>query len=294
MRTLVTGWFSFPDGEGTVGDLRAAEVVCRWLDEAGIDYDVAAAGSFQNGVDWRHVAPTDYSALVFVCGPAHGEDLDALLDRFSACRRVGVDVSLVPGRQPAFDAVLERDGGSINRPDLAIATPREAVPLVGVIKAHPQPEYGDALALRDTHAAMDSMLAAQPVATVQLDTRVDPMETGRRTCAQVEAPIGRMDAVVTTRLHGLVTALKMGVPAVAVDAVGGGGKVSAQARTLNWPHLVCIDDLEVERLAVALRSCLHPDAVRLAARCRDEAAEAADRLSADLVGLLSARQATRG
>lgn len=171
MRTLVTGWFSFPDGEATVGDLRAAEVVCRWLDDASVDYDVAALGSFAHGVDWRQVAPTDYDRLVFVCGPAHGADVDALLDRFSACRRLGVDVSLVPDQAPAFDAVLERDGGRISRPDLAIATPCEAVPLIAVIRAHPQPEYGEALALREAHAAMDAMLAAEPVATVELDTR---------------------------------------------------------------------------------------------------------------------------
>ena len=288
MRTLVTGWFSFADGEGTVGDLRAAEVVCGWLDDAGIGYDVAAAGSFrdEDSVDWRRAAPSDYSHLVFVCGPAHGGRLDALLDRFSSCRRIGVDVSLVPGSRPDFDAVLERDGGEVARPDLAIATPRQTVPLVAVVRAHSQPEYGAELALDQAHAVIDEVLAAQPVATVELDTRVDPLEMGRRTSAQVEAPISRADVVVTTRLHGLVTALKWAVPAVAVDPVRGGGKVSAQAEALGWPYVCGIDDLDAARLSAALRACREPGAARRAADCRDEAAGAVGRLSSEFVATL--------
>lgn len=294
MRTLVTGWFSFADGEATVGDLRAAEVVCDWLDEAGIDHDLATAPTFGEGLDWRQVPPADYSHLVFVCGPAHGDRLDALLERFSGCRRVAVDVSLVPGERPDFDAVLERDGTSVSRPDLAIATPWEAVALVGMVRAHPQPEYGDAIALHDAHAAIDRVLAEEQVASVELDTRVDPREPGRCTCAHVEAPFERVDAVVTTRLHGLVTALKAGVAAVAVDAVAGGGKVSAQARALGWPHVHPVDELDVEALRRSLRSCLEPGARRRAERCRDDAAHRVHRLGGELVDTLTERRRPGG
>ncbi len=48
----------------------------------------------------------------------------------------------------------------------------------------------------------------------------------------------RLDAVVTTRLHGLVFALRAGVPVLAVDPVAGGGKVTAQAAALGWPALI--------------------------------------------------------
>lgn len=293
MRALVTGWFSFAHGEATVGDLRAAEVVCGWLDTAGIDHDVATSPVFDDGVDLSDVAPTDYSHLVFVCGPAYGDQLDALLDRFSGCRRVAVDVSLMPGAQPDFDAVLARDGGPQSRADFTIATPGEGGPLVGVIRAHPQPEYGDAFALQDAHAAIDRLLVAEHVAAVELDTRVDPREPGRQTCAHVEAPIARMDAVVTTRLHGLVTALKAGVPAVAVDAVRGGGKVSAQAQALRWPHVHRVDELDDGDLRAALRACLDPDSARRAAACRDQAAHDVDRLATEFVETLTQRPCPR-
>lgn len=287
MRVLVTGWFSFSDGEATVGDLRAADVVRGWLDDAGLPYDLALASTFAGGVDWREVPPAAYSHLVFVCGPAHGERLDALLERFAGCRRVAVDVTLVPGRRPSFDAVLARDGPSTARPDLAISTPRQAVPLVGVVRAHPQPEYGDALALQEAHTAIDRALAAEHVASVELDTRVDPREAGRQSCAHIEAPIARMDAVVSTRLHGLVTALKLGVPAVAVDAVRRSGKVTAQAGALGWPHLHQVEDLDVDDLRASLRACLEDDARRLAAQCRDRAAQQVHALAEDFVRTLS-------
>jgi hypothetical protein len=48
-----------------------------------------------------------------------------------------------------------------------------------------------------------------------------------------------MDLVVTTRLHGLVLALKNAVPTLAADPVAGGAKVSAQAQAWSWPAVVC-------------------------------------------------------
>jgi hypothetical protein len=42
----------------------------------------------------------------------------------------------------------------------------------------------------------------------------------------------------TMRMHGLVLALKHGVPALAVDPVAGGAKVTAQSRALRWPAVL--------------------------------------------------------
>lgn len=44
--------------------------------------------------------------------------------------------------------------------------------------------------------------------------------------------------MVTTRLHGLVPALRTGTPVIAVDPVSGGAKVGAQARAVGRPALV--------------------------------------------------------
>lgn len=289
MRALVTGWFSFEHGEATAGDLRAAEVVCGWLDEAGIAYDVATSPAFAEGIDWREADPAAYSDLVFACGPLEGEQLDALVDRFRDCRRTAVDVSLTPGTHPDFETVFERDGAGTARPDVAIASRRETVPVVGVVRAHAQPEYHGATDLDEVHATIDRALAGERVAIVELDTRVDPREPGIQTCAQVETAIARTDAVVTTRLHGLVMALKGGTPALAVDPVHGGGKVTGQARALGWPHVLCVDDLHVDDLRSVLRSCLDPDARRRAVECRDRAHEQVRRLGDEVVRSLTGR-----
>ena len=69
MKTLVAGWFSFEQMGASAGDLLARDVVCQWLREAKVAYDVALAPPFAGGVDWRAVDPASYDNLVFVCGP---------------------------------------------------------------------------------------------------------------------------------------------------------------------------------------------------------------------------------
>lgn len=72
-----------------------------------------------------------------------------------------------------------------------------------------------------------------------VDTRLDPRQwRNPSTPGQLDSVLCRLDAVLTTRLHGLVLALRLGVPVLAVDPVNGGGKVGAQAAAWGWPALV--------------------------------------------------------
>ncbi len=103
-----------------------------------------------------------------------------------------------------------------------------------------QHEYPDARHER-VHQLIDHVLRALDVAVVEVDTRVDPRnEVGRR-AVDVEAVLADVDAVATTRMHGLVLALRHGVPAVAVDAGPGGAKVSRQGAVLGWPAVQTVD-----------------------------------------------------
>ena len=70
---------------------------------------------------------------------------------------------------------------------------------------------------------------------VKIDTRLDTNQTGLRTPAEVESVIRKMDVVMTTRLHGLVLAIKNGVPVIAIDPVAGGAKIKRQAESIDWP-----------------------------------------------------------
>ncbi|RKS04618.1 polysaccharide pyruvyl transferase [Nocardiopsis sp. Huas11] len=244
IRVVLAGWFSFLHGEATAGDVGAAEAVSAEIGAHGIAHDIVWSPHFRSrGPTLEEVDPAAYSHLVFVCGPAAGEQVTELHRRFADCTRIAVGVSAVDPTDPAlrgFHAVLPRDApGREPHRDLAADAPAPAqVPVVGVTAAPGQPEYRDRAAHARVHRALADWLVAKDCARVPLDTRLDAVDWLH--CArpgQFDALVGRMDLVVTTRLHGLVLALRNGVPAVAVDPVVGGAKVAAQGRVWDWPVL---------------------------------------------------------
>lgn len=259
MRALVAGWFSFERMGATAGDLLACDVVCRWLREGGVRHDVALAPPFDGGVDWRTVDPRDYCHVVFVCGPfGDGWPLTEFLPRFAGCRLVGLDLSMLQPLEDwnPFDLLLERDSSWTARPDLALLSEVPRVPVAGLVRVHPQEEYGGRSSHAEADGLVDALLASAELAVVPIDTRLDENATGLRSPAEVESAIARVDVVVTTRLHGMVLALKNGVPALAVDPIRGGAKICRQAAVLGWPHAFAVDAASPAMLREALERCL--------------------------------------
>ncbi|MDP8987169.1 MAG: polysaccharide pyruvyl transferase family protein [Actinomycetota bacterium] len=288
MLVLVTGWFSFVHGEATAGDLMAAEAVCCWLDEAEVPYHAAFSPAFPDGVRLDEVSPDEYSHLLFVCGPAAGPQVDDLVARFPHARRIAVGVSVVDATPDAWHAVIERDSAHAHRPDLSLAVADQRLPpVVGLVQAHRQPEYADARH-DDVHALIDRALSRRDVAVVRLGTRVDPRGMEAQHFRHVEAALARVDAVVTTRLHGLVLALRRGTPAVAVDPLAAGGKVSRQAASLGWPAALTAAELSEDSLLEHLDWCLTPAAggavTQAVTRGRELLPDVGDQLIAALVG----------
>jgi Polysaccharide pyruvyl transferase len=291
-KVLVTGWFSFVNGEATAGDLLARDMACEWLELAERPYDVALSPAFEDGVDWRSVDPSDFSEVVFVCGPAKGKQVDELARRFSGCRLVGLGVSMIEPLEDGhpFDVLLERDSSATSRPDLAFVARTEAVPVAGLILGHPQPEYGEWAMHDATHATIRRFLYDRRVCVVPFDTRVDP-RPGEfpgtfRSPAEVETLVARMDLVVTTRLHGMVHALKQGVPAVAVDPICRGAKIRRQAEAVGWPVVLTADELSEKALHEAMDYCLAPEARSTARSCAKRAAKLLQATRAGFVGAL--------
>ncbi|MFC7328659.1 polysaccharide pyruvyl transferase family protein [Marinactinospora rubrisoli] len=270
MRVLITGWFSFLHGEATAGDVGSAAAVETALHGAGVACDIAWSPAFRpDGLRLEDAAPERYSHLLFVCGPAHGPQVRTLHRRYARCRRIAAGVSIVDPDDPAvrgFHRVIARDRpGAPARPDLAYGAPRDATPpVVGVAAAPEQPEYGGRSGHGVVHRRIAAWLTARDCARVPLDTRLDRADW--RHCAtvpQFEALVRRLDMVVTTRLHGLVFALRNGVPALAVDPVAGGAKVGAQARVWDWPVAIAARSGEpprASRLDELWRWCRSPDA----------------------------------
>ena len=275
MKTLVAGWFSFEQMGATAGDLLARDVALEWLREAGHDCDVAIAPPFEGGVDWRLVDPAAYSDVVFVCGPfGNGWPVTDFLERFAGHRVIGLNLTMLEPLEVwnPFDLLVERDSSRRAHPEMAFASQQALVPVIGTVLVHPQLEYKNGM-----HAAANEAIArlteAQPMAVVPIDTRLDENTTGLRTAAEVESIIARMDVVLTTRLHGMVLALKNGVPVVAIDPIAGGAKLQRQAETIGWPLIFRADAIDDRQLAEAVRFCLTPEGRRAAGRCRDEARE---------------------
>lgn len=273
MKTLVAGWFSFEGMGATAGDLLARDVACEWLREAGRSVDVAHAPPFGGGVDWRSVDPAGYEEVVFVCGPfGNGPPLDGFLERFQAARLIGLDVSLLEPLEAwdPFDLLWERDSSRTSRPDISFAARSREVPVVGVVLVHPQREYEGGMH-EEVGGAIRRLLEARELAAVEIDTRLDHNSTGLRSPGEVEALIARADVVVTTRLHGLVFALRNAVPALVIDPIAGGAKVRRQADTVGWPVAFNADEISDTVLERALDRCLSDEMRTEAARCRDRA-----------------------
>ncbi|GLZ12786.1 polysaccharide pyruvyl transferase [Actinomadura sp. NBRC 104425] len=280
MRVLVVGWPSFVHGEATAGDVLALEAVRRRLAGAGLPCDVAWSPVFRPGaLTLEQARPEDYTHVVFACGPLRGEQVEGLHRRYARCRRVAVGVSVIDPGDPAaagFHAVLPRDApGRPARCDLAASVAVPEVPVVGVVLVRRQREYGARGRHERVERELTGWLGRRECARLPLETRLDPGDWRLAgTAAELESAVRRLDLVVTTRMHGLVLALKNRVPALAVDPVAGGAKVTAQARAWAWPAVLTppehaagprlLDPAELERW---WRWCLSGEGAARARAC---------------------------
>ena len=289
MRVLLAGWSSVLHGEATAGDVLATQAVAERLTAEGVAHDHAWSPAMhraygpRGGLLLDDVDPAAYTHLVWVCGPLTGEPVRELHERFAHAHRSAVGVSVLDPDDPAvtgFHVVVPRDApGRAPQRDLAARPAAPAVPVAGVYLTHGQGEYGGRRRHDDVAAAIGRWLDGRELARLPLDTRLDPRDWRLpATAEQVLAVVARLDLVVTTRLHGLVLALRSGVPALAVDPVAGGGKVSEQARAWGWPALVAAEDLLADDGAPVLDEqaawCLSGAGRTEADRCRDEAGAA--------------------
>jgi hypothetical protein len=270
LRALIAGWFSFEEGHATAGDLLTCDLVREWLEQAGYSCQVAVSKPFDGGISLQCAEAEKYALAVFVCGPFERKELESeFLGRFSSCYVIGLNLTLpVPlDRWNPFDLLIERDSSVRSHPDLVFLSKSRLLPIVGRCLVEPYPGAIDDVA----NAAIDRLTSSREMVVVPIDTRLDNNSTGLKSPAQVESLLARMDVVVTTRLHGMVLALKNGVPVVAIDPEAGGAKIIRQAKTIGWKLAFAADAASDQVLQQAFEYCLTDDARLEARRCSERA-----------------------
>ncbi|SFA62035.1 Polysaccharide pyruvyl transferase [Paracoccus halophilus] len=292
-RALLVGHFS------TVGDVEVLRQIERRLEEVGLGYDVSPYTAARLSVDksWldsRTLDPRRYTHLIVICGPFTPEmavQHDGIFGRFQHCVHIGVNLTMVRSIADfnPFEVLLERDSDRAVRADLSFREPSDPVPVVGLCLASAQREYGDRRRGDLGEKKLRRLIQHAGVAFIEMDTSV-PVETNRfglSSAAEFEAICARLDVMLTTRLHGMVLALKNGIPAIAIDPVAGGDKVTRQARKLGWSEVFDADHVTDEELAAALSRCLLQDGRDHAQRVKDAAIESLSEFDSQFAAALA-------
>ena len=291
MRILVAGWFSFRQMGNSAGDMITLDIVTDWLRSAGMKYDVAVHEeyAYSQRVDWETLNPADYTDLFFVCGPfGNGWPVDVMLERFSHARLTGINLSLLQSLNEwnPFTLLFERDSDFRSKPDISFAGKSSRVPVVGLIQISKQDEYGNRDLYRKANEAMEAFTNSRAMSVVRIDTVLHENSSGLRTAEEIESLVARMDVVLTSRLHGTVLALKNHVPAIPVDPVRGGAKISRQVEALGWPLLFLAEYVTQKDLATAFDYCLTPEARLKTAECTAKAIRSIEKDRLELLSRL--------
>jgi hypothetical protein len=302
----VLWWGSYEYGEVTVGDLMSVSALCAALARRGVSFDVvqdrkrchrpAVPGFEDRDAAWAEVDPTGYRAALFVCGPLPTEwpEGRARLTAFSAARRVAVGGTLtrpeaLPAALDTFHEIFCRDGFERAWMDLSPACDWPVAPApdragLGLCWRGYEGFYagrgcGDRLVAETTALAAHRLgLPTRPIGTDILADGPEP--------AALDAQFGRVEAVVTTRLHGSLLSLRHGTPWIAIDQIVGGAKVRAMGAQLGWPDTWAVEALRLDALEAALAELIAGRRGALLARVRARARERAFETLAAVEGAL--------
>lgn len=273
-RFLIASHNSYINKCTTFGDTAAMTVVIQWMEELGVDFDVACLPEYGiDGLNLAHLNPMNYHTVIFVCGPWSHHTKCTRFRKFEDARFIGIDLSVQSGSSHELDLLIPRDYKGEQNPDLAFISKTEAKPLIGVALVHSQGEYGDRQRHDHVHNEIYAYLKSERIAWITLDTLWHENKSGIPDIAAFENLISRLDAIITTRMHGLVFSLKNGIPALAIDPIFGGAKVSAQASALEWPLLLKSDDVSCRSIEESIERCLSGEMTDQVLKSQEQASQ---------------------
>jgi len=274
-KALLTGYFL------TVGDFECLRVVCNWLDQLNIPYDIAPYSArirqlIKGSVNPLAVDEHNYTHLIVICGPCFKDLIKWQLlnfEKFQHCIRIGINLTMIAPLEEwnPFDILLERDSHRINNPDLSFLESTTTIPVIGRCIIRGQVEYGQRQQLDLSIRVINDFISNRGYGVIDIDTELcyNAEETGPQTPSRVLSVIKRMDLLLTNRLHGLVFAIKAGIPVIALDGIKGGDKVTAQARAIGWPMCRLAEEATPEWLDFAEKWCFSDEAKKTILSCRN-------------------------
>jgi hypothetical protein len=259
-KAIVYGHFSFPGGGETFGDLEVKNEILIWLEEIDIDYDVAVAYENENkDILFSKIEPTDYGIFIFVCGPwnpARKKHRNLLIN-FNHCKKIGINLTTFEHGTNGFDFLISRDDMKTSRADIAFSHKINKTPTIGFLLVNRQIDYG----IKQRHFYVESVIKEfveyENILPIWLDTNVNFNSEKINNYQDFESIIRNVDLIISNRLHGLVIGIKNSVPVIAIDPIEGGGKVSMQAKAVNWDILISAEELDLNFLKKMVDYCLN-------------------------------------
>lgn len=267
-KRLLIGWYGAFLNHGTIGDLRSLESVVSHLVGRGHTVMHATAADIEipgaERADWQSIEPHTLDGVLFVCGPIlkNHPQTRSFFDRFSGSNLAGLGVSILPMEHAnyhnPFGRVFARQGYVERFGDVAITAPQEALHpttrrpelVIGLALRGFQSEYGAELCMwEETEAVFGEIVqAANRNGRVKVVTIENHLTRSGISPDEIERQYSTCDLVLTSRFHGAVTAMRKGVPFIAIDQIRGGAKIYDLLLDLGWPHIYKIDQVNVSDL----------------------------------------------
>ncbi len=244
----------------TVGDVMALYNIHKSITPHLPDCDIAWAHDLLDLSDrcsrLKEINASDYSTMVFVCGPIH-DAFRKLFRRFRASKRVAVGVSVTGDTDPYsyVSACYVRDSDAGMTFDLALAdvgyphrrwSGKRRKTAVSICLVGLQRLYGE----NDGSGQVEALVrqATEGLETKDVNTLLD---LSRDDPLSVEADLQSAEAMITTRMHASLLAIYHGIPVVAIDQIRGGAKVTRHLSKIGYPVLN-IWDLQPQDVSAAL------------------------------------------
>jgi|GEM_PF-5114094 len=256
---LIASWATIDHRHATIGDRLAVQIVIDALRRAGVPAELASRDQFNEGKP----ALSEQAIPVWVCGPIDFsyDKQQEILGR-DGTGWIITDATLIATDLSApvqADISTARDGpGRPTSADFAVLAPSEdAARIAAVMLRGHQPEYRQAPSVHHgVEAAVTVALNATLHYQVQLNTRNPAGLSPGKAAAALELLLEHAAVVITSRLHGIVHAVRAGVLPIVIDEIIGGGKITACATAFGLPVLCPGPDL-VDRLIEALSNYEH-------------------------------------